>query len=43
MSDSIRKLALFALGAYAAWSQITTGALSGTLGDPAGSVMAGAK
>lgn len=36
MSDSLRKLTLFALGAHAAWSQITTGALSGTVTDARG-------
>jgi len=36
-------LVLFSLGVSAAWAQITTGALSGTVTDPAGAVVVGAK
>lgn len=42
-SQAIRILAALALCAGAAWSQITTGAVSGTVTDPAGAVIVGAK
>jgi len=39
---TFRLLAVLSLGALAAWSQITTGSLSGTVTDPAGAVIVGA-
>ena len=41
--SSLRFLAAFCVFACAAWAQITTGALSGTVTDPAGAVVVGAK
>ena len=43
MSNLFCKLTLLMLGACAAWSQITTGAISGAVADPAGASVAGAK
>src|ERR1700751_1939945 len=40
---AFRVLAVLSLGACALWGQITTGALSGTVSDPAGVVVVGAR
>ena len=41
--NAFRSLLLFSLGVPAVWAQTTTGALSGTVTDPAGAVVVNAK